>query len=84
MYIYVCITESLCCTAEINTHCKSTISTESSNPISIFKIKIIKLYFCIEYRLKRCSFEYIGLSHILLKLISLVSFDFFNADTRTC
>ena len=23
--VYVCITESLCCTTEINTHCKSTV-----------------------------------------------------------
>ena len=24
-YIHICISESLCCTAEINTNCKSTI-----------------------------------------------------------
>ena len=35
--IYICITESLCCTAEINTHCKSTIrqlkKKKPNNPI---------------------------------------------------
>ena len=41
--IYICITESLCCKAEINTYCKSTVN-------SLKKLFENKMYFLLKFK----------------------------------